>query len=422
MPLGFEKTWSFVKQRFYGPGLSDEVREYVREYPDRKRVKASRQHKLGNMSPHELLGAAFRTLSMDIILGLPMSRGMDACMVIVDHFLKAIILRPTRSTATARDCGSLFFNALVSRGFLLTRLITDRDPRFVSYFWTELMSRLHIDCKLISAYHQQADQAEHYIQTMQTLLRLYVIDDKWVDYPPFVELVINNTPNSSVGFSLNQLMFIDPRDPLPTLCSAPPSSLPDVADRVTSAQARVDQARDHLDIDCRVQKRNYDYKHTRRPLAAGDRLFVLLDDHSVRPLVCGMHKLRDNKCGPYRILEMVGRQPARLDLPLSSRVHTIISTLHLPPFIDDSFGWVCKPPLADTIDGDPAWEVEYIFCERKVVVISVQNSRLSGLAIRTRSLHGNLRQTFHMISDPSHCRLSTPIAPNNLLPFMLLPP
>lgn len=317
------------------------------------------------MSPHELLGAAFRTLSIDIILGLPMSRGMDAWMVIVDHFLEAIILRPILSTATARDCGSLFFNALVSRGFLPTRLITDRDPRFISHFWTELISRLHIDCKLISAYHQQVDQAEHYIQTMQTLLRLYVIDDKWVDYPPFVELVINNTPNSSAGFSPNQLMFIDRRDPLPTLCSTPPSSLPDVADRLTSAQARVDQARNHLDIDCRVQKRQYDYKHTRRPLAAGDRLFVLLDDHSVRLLVCGMHKLRDNQCGPYRILEMVGRQPARLDLPLSSRVHTIISTLHLQPFIDDSFGWVCKPPLADTIDGDPAWEVEYIFCECK---------------------------------------------------------
>ena len=78
---GFEKTWSFVKQRFYRPGLSDEVREYVRGCPDCQRVKASRQHKLGNMSPHELPGAAFRTVSMDVILGLPMSRGMDACMV-----------------------------------------------------------------------------------------------------------------------------------------------------------------------------------------------------------------------------------------------------------------------------------------------------------------------------------------------------
>ena len=361
---GFEKTWSFIKQRFYRPGLSEEVREYVRSCPDCQRVKASRQHKLGRMSSHELPGAAFRTVSMDVMLGLPVSWGLDACMVIVDHFSKAIILRPTLSTATARDCGSVFFDALVSRGFLPTRLITDRDPRFVSDFWTELMSRLRVDCKLISAYHQQADPAERYIQTIQTLLRLYVADDEWVDCLPFVELVVNNTPNSSTGFSPNQLMFIDPPDPLPTLCGSLPSDLPDVADRLASAHARVEQARDHLDVASRVQKRHYDSKHIHRPLAAGDRVFVLLDDHPVHSLVRGMNKLKDNKWGPFRILEMVGHQAARLDLPPSSQVHPVISILHLQPYIDDRFGRVCKPPPVDTIEGDPAWEVEYIFGER----------------------------------------------------------
>ena len=374
---GFEKTWSFVKQRFYRPGLSEEVREYVRSCPDCQCVKASRHHKLGRMSSHELPGAAFRTVSMDVMLGLPVSRGWDACMVIVDHFSKAVILRPTLSTATARDCGSLFFDALVSRGFLPTRLITDRDPRFISDFWTELMSRLRIDCKLISAYHQQADPAERYIQMIQTLLRLYVIEDEWVDCLPFVELVINNTPNSSTGFSPNQLMFIDPPDPLPTLCCPPSTDSPDVADRLTATQARVEQARDRLDIASRVQKRHYDSKHIeprhslatgdrtpRRPLAAGDRVLVLLDDHPVRSLVRGMNKLRDNKWGPFKILEMVGRQAARLDLPPTSRVHPVISILHLQPFVEDSFGRICKPPPADTMDGDPAWEVEYIFGER----------------------------------------------------------
>ena len=48
---GFDKTWSFVKARFYRPGLSDVVREYVGRCPDCQQVKASRQHKLGRMSP-----------------------------------------------------------------------------------------------------------------------------------------------------------------------------------------------------------------------------------------------------------------------------------------------------------------------------------------------------------------------------------
>lgn len=56
-----------------------------------------------------------------------------------------------------------------------------------------------------------------------------------------------------------------------------------------------------------VQKKYYDAHHSQRvTLKAGDRVFVLLDDHPVRSLVRGMHKLRDNKWGPFRILEMVG--------------------------------------------------------------------------------------------------------------------
>lgn len=57
-----------------------------------------------------------------------------------------------------------------------------------------------------------------------------------------------------------------------------------------------------------------------------------------------MHKLRDNKWGPFRILKMVGRQAMRLELPPSSRVHPVISILHLQPFVEDSFGQVCKAP------------------------------------------------------------------------------
>ena len=96
------------------------------------------------MSPHEIPDAAFHPVSMDIILGLPLCGSFDACMVIVDIFSKGVILRPTVSHANARECGNLFFDALVCRGFLPVRLITDRDPRFVSQFWDELMRRLHI--------------------------------------------------------------------------------------------------------------------------------------------------------------------------------------------------------------------------------------------------------------------------------------
>lgn len=238
---GFEKTWAFVKARFYRPGLSHIVREYVRRCPDCQRVKSSRQHRLGQMSPHEVPGTAFHTVSMDIVLGLPLCGSYDTCIVIVDLFSKTVILRPMSSHSTARECGTVFFDALVCRGFLPVKLITDRDPRFVSHISDELMRRLHINCKLISAYHQQADPAERYIQTIQTLLLLYVTGENWVACFTFVELVLNNTMNSSTGFSPNELLFIDPPNPLAILNTPPiDADATDPADRLSAASGRVD--------------------------------------------------------------------------------------------------------------------------------------------------------------------------------------
>ena len=121
-----------MKDRFYRPELSSYMRDYVRQCPDCQRIKPSRQRKLGCMSPHDMAANSFLTVSMDILLGLPPRvRGtttFDACMVIVDQFSKAIILRPMTSSEDARVCGSAFFDALVCRGFLPSKLITDHDP------------------------------------------------------------------------------------------------------------------------------------------------------------------------------------------------------------------------------------------------------------------------------------------------------
>ena len=287
-------------------------------------------------------------------------------MVIVDIFSKTVILRPMVSRSTACECGTLFLDSLVCRGFLPVKLITDRDPRFVSQLWDEIMNRLCIVYQLISAYHQQADPAERYIQPIQTLLRLYVVGDDWVDCLPFIELVLNNTMNSSTGFSPNQLLFIDPSNAVPIL-NTPPAGDPnaDLADRLSAASARVESARDNFERASVVQNRYYNSRHSPSSLKVGDCVFVLLDNHSVRSLVQGLHKLRDNKWGLFTIVDMVGTQAACLDLPWTSCVHPVISILHLQPFIEDTIGRSCKPPPSATIDGDIAWEVKRIFGEHK---------------------------------------------------------
>ena len=402
---GFEKMWSFVKNRFYRPGLSSDVKEYVRRCPDCQRIKASHLPPLGNMSPHQMAETSFHTVSMYIILGLPpLPRGgtmLDACMVIVDRFSKAVILRPMASSSDAATCGSIFFDALVCRGFLPTKLITDRDPKFVSSFWAELMKRLKIECKLISAYHQQADPAERYIQTIQTLLRFYVVNDDWIECLPFIELVINNTPNASTGYSPNQLMFIDPPNPILVLGSPPNSDITAVADRLALARDHVVLARDNLERASALQKKHYDARYRQRPLRAGDKVFVLLEHHPVRSLIQGIHKLRDNKWGPFTIVEMVGRgqQAARLDLPPLA-----VSTPSSPRSIFNLLSRTHSVRYANLLHPQSLMATHLVRLSiysanvrRRRAPVRSLNLKLNGSAIGIQSLLGNLRQTYAMI-------------------------
>ena len=149
---------------------------------------------------------------------------------------------------------------------------------------------------MISAYHQKADPAERYIQTIPMLLQLYIVGDDWVDCLPFNELILDNTMNSSTGFSPNQLLCIDQPNPL-SILNTPPVGDDDAdpADRLSAASARVESAQDNLKRASLVQKRYYDPHHSPSSLKADDRVFVLLDNHLMRSLLQGMHKLHDNK-------------------------------------------------------------------------------------------------------------------------------
>ncbi|KAF8420293.1 hypothetical protein BGX38DRAFT_1070576, partial [Terfezia claveryi] len=71
-------------------------------------------------------------VSIDIILGLLICNSYDTYILIFDQFSKSVILRPTTSKYNSKETVAGFFDGLVCKGFLPSRLITDHDSKFVS--------------------------------------------------------------------------------------------------------------------------------------------------------------------------------------------------------------------------------------------------------------------------------------------------
>jgi hypothetical protein len=71
----------------------------------------------------------FQQITMDLITGLPKSRGKDAILTIVDHGCsRGAIFLPCKTTITGPGIAQLYLQHMYQWFGLPTRLISDRDP------------------------------------------------------------------------------------------------------------------------------------------------------------------------------------------------------------------------------------------------------------------------------------------------------
>ena len=72
---------------------------------------------------------------------------------VVDRFSKLVTFVSCVTNSTAVDVAQLFFDNVVCKFGMPRKIVSDRDPRFLSDFWTALMARLETKVGLSSSYH-----------------------------------------------------------------------------------------------------------------------------------------------------------------------------------------------------------------------------------------------------------------------------
>ncbi|GKD54043.1 putative reverse transcriptase domain-containing protein [Tanacetum coccineum] len=108
---------------------------------------------------------------MDFITKLPKSsQGYDTIWVIVDRLTKSTIFVPMRETDPIEKLERMYLNEVVTRHEIPVSIICDRDP------------------------------SKRTIQTLEDMLRAYVIDfgKGWVNHFPLVEFSYNNSYHASI--------------------------------------------------------------------------------------------------------------------------------------------------------------------------------------------------------------------------------
>lgn len=138
----------------------------------------------------------FAQCSMDLITHLPLSKGYNSILSVVDHGLtEGVILLSCNKTITADQVADLLLDNLYKRFGLPDKIISDRGPQFASQAFRELLNKLGIKSLLSTAYHPQSDgTTEHFNQEIEVNLSIYCISnpESWAEVLPILEFTHNH--------------------------------------------------------------------------------------------------------------------------------------------------------------------------------------------------------------------------------------
>ncbi|GKC02606.1 putative reverse transcriptase domain-containing protein [Tanacetum coccineum] len=302
MHPGADKMYHDLRDMYWWPRMKRDIATYISKCLTCAEVKAEHQRPSGLLQQPEIPEWKWDRITMNLITKLSRSiGGHDAIWVIVDRLTK-------------------------SAHFLAIR----------EDFNTEKLERLYID--VIMARHGTDRQSERTIQTLEDMLRAYVIDfgGSWDVHLPLAEFSYNNNYHLSIRCALFEALY-------GRKCRSPvfwaevgegsligPELVLEMTNKVVMIKENLKAMRDH-------QK---SYTNKRRKLLefeVGDRVLLKVSPWKGVVHFGKKRKLAPRYVGPFEILERIDLVAYRLRLPEElSSVHDTFHVLNLKKCLADA--------------------------------------------------------------------------------------
>jgi hypothetical protein len=364
---GEKRTKEILQRSFYWPGLGHDVKEWISTCPQCQ-GKAIHHHKpygqLEPFKPDDGDYRPFKHISMDWITGLPESRRrstgeeFNSILTVVCRNTKAARFIPTRDDTSAADLARIFFEHIECEYGTPISIVSDRDSRITSEFWTEVCNFQMIKRRLSTAYHPQTDgQSEALNRIVEDYLQAYCADEptSWVNLLPLARFAYNNSINAATKSSPHNLLFGMDCNIRFHLDEMPKGRVPEARARIERLHELRGKLRTHLAEANERMAKYYNQKHVPKQFKRGQLVKL-----STRNLRLKHPKLAPRWIGPFRIMERIGGQAYRLALPEKySRLHDVFPVQFLEDY-QQRKGLETILPMPDLQDDQEEWEVQEV--------------------------------------------------------------
>ncbi|KAJ9541893.1 hypothetical protein OSB04_028399 [Centaurea solstitialis] len=135
---GATKMYRDLKTDYWWPGMKRDVARYVEKCLTCLRVKAEHQRPHGKLQPLDIPVWKWEHITMDLITKLPRTpRNVDAIWVIVDRLTKSAHFIAINESSSSEKLSDIYIKEIVARHGVPVTIISDRDVRFTSRFWSK---------------------------------------------------------------------------------------------------------------------------------------------------------------------------------------------------------------------------------------------------------------------------------------------
>ncbi|CAA7043940.1 unnamed protein product [Microthlaspi erraticum] len=286
--FGVAKTLQVMRDHFHWPHMIRDVERICSRCATCKQSKSKVQPH-GLYTPLPIPSHPWTDISMDFVLGLPRTRtGKDSIFVIVDRL----------------------------HGMPRT-IVSDRDTKFLSYFWKTLWSKLGTKLLFSTTCHPQTDgQTEVVNRTLGTLLRALIKKNlkSWDECLPHIEFAYNHAVHSASKFSPFEIVYgfkpISPLDLMPLPLSERLST--DGKHKAETVRKIHEQARRNIEAKTKQYAQQANKGRKEVIFEVGDKVWIHL--RKERFPAERKSKLMPRIDGPFEITRRINNNSYQIDL------------------------------------------------------------------------------------------------------------
>ncbi|MBW0469610.1 hypothetical protein O181_009325 [Austropuccinia psidii MF-1] len=347
-----DRTKERVASTAWWPKWEQELSENINTCERCQKANRKYGKKYGLLKHIEEPKHPWETINMDWVTGLVPGgkENFNACLIIVDMFSKSMRFLPCHKEDTAMDTALLFWNNIISTCGVPKIIISDRDLKFTSEFWTNLYNILGTKLAFSTAYHPQTDGlAERMIKTMEDILRGFcAYGMEYKDHEGYTHYCVTLLPAVQLGYGTTR-------------------DLHRMWKRACDTAAKcIAEAKEY-------NKQRWDKSHMEPDFKEGDQVLVSTTNFNN---LKGPKKVRDSFVGPFTIIKLIGKNAVEVKLTEEfSRKHPVFLVSLFKPYFqteEDKFPSRKKSPTPPEIV-----EVEHSLGPVKKI-IKARKIRLNG--------------------------------------------